>query len=65
MPPLQYRLVHSEARLSDAERQQLELGIVDELDEGSARQVAGALIGRPRASAHGSARERPVRLRAA
>ena len=29
MPPVQYRLVHSEARLSDAERQKLELGIVE------------------------------------
>ncbi len=28
MPPVQYRAVHSEARLSDAERQQLESGIV-------------------------------------
>jgi hypothetical protein len=28
MPPLQYRLIHSEARLSDAERQELEGGIV-------------------------------------
>ncbi len=27
MPPLQYRLIHSEARLSDAERQQLILGL--------------------------------------
>lgn len=28
MPPLQYRAIHSEARLSDAERQQLEAGLV-------------------------------------
>jgi hypothetical protein len=28
MPPIQYRAFHSEARLSDAERQQLESGIV-------------------------------------
>lgn len=27
MPPLQYRLIHSSARLSDAERQELELGL--------------------------------------
>jgi mono/diheme cytochrome c family protein len=27
MPPVQYRLIHSEARLSDAQRQQLERGI--------------------------------------
>jgi Haem-binding domain len=27
MPPLQYRAVHSEARLTDAERQQLERGL--------------------------------------
>jgi mono/diheme cytochrome c family protein len=27
MPPLQYRAVHAEARLSDAERQQLERGL--------------------------------------
>ena len=27
MPPLQYRAVHSEARLTDAERQQLEIGL--------------------------------------
>lgn len=27
MPPVQYRLIHSEARLTDAERQQLERGI--------------------------------------
>ena len=29
MPPLQYRAIHSEARLSDTERQQLETGLVD------------------------------------
>ena len=29
MPPLQYRVIHSEARLSDTERQQLETGLVD------------------------------------
>ena len=28
MPPLQYRAIHSGARLSDAERQQLEAGLV-------------------------------------
>jgi len=28
MPPVQYRLIHSEARLTDAERQQLERGLV-------------------------------------
>lgn len=28
MPPLQYRLIHSEAKLTDNERQQLEQGIV-------------------------------------
>ena len=28
MPPIQYRLIHSEARLSDAQRQELERGIV-------------------------------------
>ena len=28
MPPLHYRLLHRKARLSDAERQQLELGLV-------------------------------------
>lgn len=28
MPPLQYRILHSDARLSDAERQQLEVGLV-------------------------------------
>ena len=28
MPPVQYRLFHKEARLTDAERQQLELGLV-------------------------------------
>lgn len=28
MPPLQYRALHSEARLSDTERQQLEQGLV-------------------------------------
>lgn len=28
MPPLQYRAIHSDARLSDTERQQLEQGIV-------------------------------------
>jgi hypothetical protein len=28
MPPVQYRLIHSEARLTDTERQQLERGIV-------------------------------------
>ena len=28
MPPVQYKLIHSEARLSDAERQQLERGLV-------------------------------------
>ena len=28
MPPLQYRAIHSEARLTDAERQQLERGLV-------------------------------------
>ena len=28
MPPVQYRLIHSEARLTDGERQQLERGIV-------------------------------------
>jgi hypothetical protein len=27
MPPLQYRLIHSNARLSDQERQELELGL--------------------------------------
>jgi hypothetical protein len=27
MPPLYYRMIHSEARLSDAERQQLEVGL--------------------------------------
>ena len=29
MPPVQYRLIHSEARLSDTERQQLEAGLVE------------------------------------
>lgn len=29
MPPLQYRVIHSAARLSDAERQQLEVGLAD------------------------------------
>jgi len=28
MPPLQYKLIHSEARVSDVQRQQLERGIV-------------------------------------
>jgi len=28
MPPLQYRAIHSEARLTDTERQQLEAGLV-------------------------------------
>jgi hypothetical protein len=28
MPPVQYKLIHSEARLSEAERQQLERGLV-------------------------------------
>jgi hypothetical protein len=28
MPPLQYRLIHKESRLSDAQRQQLERGLV-------------------------------------
>lgn len=28
MPPLQYRILHSDARLSDAERQRLEVGLV-------------------------------------
>ncbi len=27
MPPLQYRAIHADARLSDTERQQLEVGI--------------------------------------
>ena len=55
MPPVQYRLIHSEARLSDAERQQLERGLDGELGEGSARQVAaepldGARLATSRAS---------------
>jgi len=29
MPPVQYRLIHSESRLTDTERQQLERGIVE------------------------------------
>ena len=29
MPPVQYRLLHSEARLSDVQRQQLEAGLVE------------------------------------
>ena len=29
MPPVQYRLIHSEARLSDTQRQQLETGLVE------------------------------------
>jgi len=29
MPPVQYRLVHSESRLTDTERQQLERGLVE------------------------------------
>lgn len=28
MPPIQYRVLHSEARLTDTERQQLEVGLV-------------------------------------
>ena len=28
MPPVQYRLIHSDARLSDNERQRLEAGLV-------------------------------------
>jgi len=29
MPPVQYRLIHAEARLSDAQRQVLEAGLVE------------------------------------
>ena len=68
MPPLQYRLLHPEARLSDAEREQLARGLAltfaggteQEDEDAGAPAPAGGRAGHAEVGPDGNRDERPV-----